>query len=83
MKKRRHATLRIPPQIDPSDDMDEIENVTIMENGEKTAYMAINEMGFLVDPTSYDIYKVRAFKRYAREGLELASEITKLLFALY
>ena len=66
MNVRRRITLKIPPQTDPLNDMDEIENVTVEEQGEKTAYMAIDEIGFLIDPQTYDIYKVRAFRRYAR-----------------
>lgn len=83
MNNRRNVTLKIPPQTDPANDMDEIENVTVKEDGEKAAYMAINDMGFLIDPQSNDIYKVRAFKHYARQAIALASTVTKMLFALY
>jgi hypothetical protein len=83
MNKRRKVTLRIPPSNDPLNDMDEIENVTTIEKGEKTAVMALGEIGFLFDPTNSDIYKVRAFKRYAKQALDLTSQITKLIFSLY
>jgi hypothetical protein len=83
MNVRRNITLRIPPQTDPLNDMDEIEKVTVIERGEKTATMAIDEIGFLIDPQTSDFYKVRAFRRYAKESARLASEITKLLSQLY
>ncbi|MGA3406339.1 MAG: hypothetical protein ABSD49_11465 [Candidatus Bathyarchaeia archaeon] len=83
MNNRRNVTLKIPPQTDPTNDMDEIENVTVEEEGEKAAYMAINEMGFLIDPQNNDIYKVRAFKHYAQDAISVASTVTKMLFALY
>jgi len=83
MNMRRSVTLKIPPQTDPLNDMDEIENVTVLEGVEKAAYMMQGDMGFLIDPHSHDIYKVRAFKHYARKAMVTVSEITKLLFALY
>jgi hypothetical protein len=83
MNKRRNLVLKLPPEFDSLDDIDEIENVmqpAVDGSGKKEAYFSVNETGILYDPTSQDFYKVRAFKRYAKEAISLTSETTKLVF---
>jgi hypothetical protein len=85
MNKRRNVVLKLPPKFDSLDDIDEIENVmqpAMDGSGKKDAYFSVGETGILYDPTKQDFYKVRAFKRYAREAIALTSEISKLVFEL-
>ena len=85
MNKRRNLVLKLPPEFDSLDEIDEIEIVmqpAVDGSGKKEVYFSVNETGILFDPANQDFYKVRAFKRYAKEAISLTSEITKLIFEL-
>ena len=83
MNIRRSATLKVPPNMDSENDMDEIQNITVEKNGKKSgiAYILdLDDLGYLHDDKTHEFYRVRAFGHYARKALGLASEIANLLY---
>jgi len=85
MNRRRSIVLTIPSSTSRLNDIDEIENVSqpsTEKPGEKEAYLMLNEIAILYDPVKEEFYKVRPFKKFAREAIELTVEITKLICEL-
>lgn len=86
MNRRRSIVLTIPGHPNKSlNDIDEIENVSqpsTEKPGEKEAHLSLDEIGILYDPVKEEFYKVRAFKKYASDAVELAVEITELICQL-
>lgn len=83
MNRRRNLVLTV--QNINRNDIDEIENVSqpsAEKPGEKEAFIASGEPRILFDPQKEEFYKVRAFKKYASEAVELTAEITELVSQL-
>jgi len=85
LKVRRNLTLALPekPSLNEIDEVQQISQKEINKNGKEVlvAYSWVEDI-VLIDPETTLLYKVRAFKLYAKRALILASEISSLMFEL-
>ncbi len=75
--------------LSPPNEMDEVEDVSVRTVNEKGEVTSISVSGITGEPVFIDprgqvkMIKIRAFKQYARQAIDIASRMTSLISQLY